>query len=562
MEFPRVTAADWRAQVDKELAGRSFEAALVHEAMKQVLVAPLYTEAPPAHLLWREPGEGTFRICMRGGRGVTREDLAADVAGGADALWLGLEEARDSALPPADLARLFFVLDVDGASSGEAVPASISALGSRFALNLDPISQRARGAAPFATLAGDLTALGGIARAVAEGAPDATSVMVSTLPYHDAGADAADELALALSSGVRYLEALLDAGLSPARAARSIAVQIAVGRDTFVELCKLRALRTCWRKLLTAAGAGEERTLVHAVCSARTLTVRDPWVNMLRTTTQVFSAVLGGADLVTPSAFDQVFGAPSLLGRRVARNTGLVLREESFLGRVTDPVGGSYYFETLTDALAREAWGRFQAIEREGGAVAALESGRLAARLGAAWGEQLARIAKRRVPILGVSEFANLDEILPRAVPSDAPPPRAGALAEHREAAAFEALRLRAERAASPPEALLVTLGPFSESRPRAGFAAGFFAAGGIRTRESVADEAAAIACLCGSDERYAVEAASRARALKASGCARVLVAGRPGRLEATLREAGVDGFVFAGCDVIATLTQLLEEVS
>src|SRR5262249_28156575 len=156
----------------------------------------------------------------------------------------------------------------------------------------------------------------------------------------------------------------------------------AVGRDTFLELCKVRALRTLWSMLLTGAGAGAipaSRTRIHAVCSSRTLTVRDPWVNMLRTTTQMFSAILGGADLVTPSTFDQALGAPSTLGRRVARNTGHILREESMLGRVIDPAGGAYFFETLTDQLAREAWKRFQKLEAEGGIVPALQSGDLAA---------------------------------------------------------------------------------------------------------------------------------------------------------------------------------------
>ena len=182
------------------------------------------------------------------------------------------------------------------------------------------------------------------------------TVLVSSLAYPDAGADAADEISFALSSGARVI------------GEGAVGVQVAVGRDTFVELAKIRALRRCWEKLLAAShvpAAG--RVLVHAVCSSRTLTQRDPWVNILRVTTEVFAAVLGGAALVTPASFDQALGSPGDLGRRVARNTGLVLREESHLGRVRDPAAGSYYLDTLTDALAREAWKRFQALEREGG---------------------------------------------------------------------------------------------------------------------------------------------------------------------------------------------------
>ncbi|WP_394821260.1 methylmalonyl-CoA mutase family protein [Pendulispora albinea] len=568
MEFQQVALADWRAQVEKELAGRPFDKTLVHEALSGVDIAPLYTEAPQGVGRWQraEP----FRICMRHEPGASRDALVADRAGGADAFWLGLGEL-DALLRTGGGAGIadgaFFVLDAE-----DAPPEGFAA--KAFALNVDPLARRARGGSPSGDAAQALSALGRTARKVEERFPGASAVMISTLPYHDAGADAADELAFALSTGVSYLEALRDAGLSADAAARQIALQVAVGRDTFLELCKVRALRICWAKLLVAAGGrdvaeatgandakGAARTNVHAVCSSRTLTVRDPWVNLLRITTQVFAAVLGGADWVTPQAFDRALGAPSAQAHRIARNTGLVLREESFLGKVMDPAGGSYYLDTLTDALAREGWKRFRALEQEGGIVSALESGRLAARLEAAWRSRLSAIASRKTPILGVSEFANLDEELPRSAPAaaTASAKAGGALPAHRDAEPFETLRAHAEAQTSAPEALLATLGPLPESRARVGFAAGFFAAGGIRTRESTADEEAVVACICGSDERYATEAAARARALKAAGCQRVLLAGRPGALEATLREAGVDGFIFVGCDVIATLSELFQ---
>ncbi len=552
MVFPPVTLADWRALVDRELAGKPFDKVLVHETPEGIPVAPLATTLPAA-LPALAPPTARFQVCLRHEAGASLDELEADVADGTDALWLPLSIA---ALDRPALAGTFFVFD-EGPEPPQAALARLldgKHDGARFALNLDPLARRDR--ASFDALPAELSSLAGLARHVDERFAGSTSLMISSLPHHDAGADAADELAAVLATGVRYLEALREGGLSIAEAARQIALQVAVGRDTFTELCKLRALRIVWQKLLAASGAsGAPRARVHAVSSTRTLTVRDPWVNMLRVTTQVFAAVLGGADLVTPAAFDQEFGSPSALGRRVARNTGLVLREESGLGLVHDPAGGSYHFETLTDALAREGWRRFQAIEREGGIVAALTSGRLAARYAAAWAKREKQIATRRLPILGVSEFANLDETLPRPVP----PAQAthGGLPVHRDADAFEALRARAE--ARSPAALLVTLGSFAESRARVGFASSFLAAGGIRSRETTADERADIACLCGPDEVYATEAAARARALKAAGCRRVLLAGRPGALEPALREAGVDGFIYVGCDAVETLGQLLE---
>ncbi|HVJ93991.1 MAG TPA: methylmalonyl-CoA mutase family protein, partial [Labilithrix sp.] len=566
MNFPPTTLAQWRALVDKDLAGKPFDKVLVHEVLSGVSVAPLYVEAPAPDPAARYERHEPFRICMRHLPGANEPELAADVAGGADALWVPLDLAFSGALSPKEridgdaravgegrTGSTSLVLEASEVPAPEVATQLAKALASaRVTVGVDPIAWRAEGRAPMSSLRSDLDELGRFVQ-LAVRQQGLRGAVVSTLPYHEAGADAADELAIALSTGARYVEALLGAGLSPDEALDAIALRVAVGRDTFAELAKLRALRTCWEKLLVAFGAtrgsGPERPLVHAVCSRSTLAVRDPWVNMLRVTTQVFAAVVGGADLVTPNAYDELFESPSPLGHRIARNTGLVLREESALGKVSDAAGGSYYFDSLTDALAREAWKRFRELSREGGVVEALESGRLATRLDTAWKQRLDRIAKRKHPVLGVSEFANLDEKLPGPAPSGEPAPKAGALPAHRDAAPFEALRLRAEALNPPPQALLLTLGSFAESRPRAGFASAFFAAGGIRTRESTADERAVVACLCGTDERYAEEAARRVRSLKALGVSKVLLAGRPGALEGELREAGIDGYLFVGCD-------------
>lgn len=358
---------------------------------------------------------------------------------------------------------------------------------------------------------------------------------LSTVELHELGADAADELAFALSTGATLQK--LD----------EVVVRVAVGRDTFLELCKLRALRICWAKLATVAGVPHAKLVIHAVSSKRTLTISDPWVNMLRVTTQTFAAILGGADFVTPAAFDDAM-VRSELGARVAKNTQLVLHHESALGAVIDPAAGSYYLDTFTEQLAREAWRRFQAMEAEGGLEKALPG--LKARVEKAWGERLTAIAKRKLPVLGVSEFANVDEELPL-------PRGEGRGDGRRDSEQFEALRMSAEPFS--PKAILVTLGTVAESRARVGFALNFLAAGGIKAREVSADEKEVVAVLCGTDERYATDAVARAKSLKVAGCKTVLLAGRPGANEAELRAAGVDGFIFIGCDLVETLGNLLE---
>jgi methylmalonyl-CoA mutase len=595
MPFPAVSISDWRAQVDKELGGASFDQALVYTTIEGLAIQPLYTENPaaiappgtPPFVRGSSASPAPFRVCMRHDV-IDPTALITDLEGGADALWI-----RSPLHSPAELdllfsrtefPRLLFWLDpgVPFLTTLEAWERSASRHGFAFGdlqlvLAADPLGEIARGRLLPERLAEATADLTRGARVVHERFPGANAVAVSTVPYHDAGADAADEIAIALATGAAYFGALLEAGLGAKEAARLIAVQVCIGRETFVELAKLRALRVCIHKLFAAFGATEVPLgRIHAVCSSRTLTTRDPWVNMLRVTTQVFAAALGGADLVTPAPFDQAlrqalgpaFGSTGAFGLRAARNTGLVLREESHLGKVIDPAGGSYYLEAITDALARESWRRFQALEREGGMVEALFSGRLRTQLESRWQRRRAAVARRQDPVTGVSEFADLDEKLPvvnlrtessaRSEMQDGAPP----LPIHRDSESFEALRARADRLTSAGravEVLLVPLGSPSEHRARVGFAGGFFPVGGLRVCKRAQAEVSAFVCLCGSDERYGMEAADRARSLKAAGAQRILVAGRPGALESTLRAAGVDAFIFAGCDAVSVVTDLLD---
>ena len=556
MTFPAVSAAEWRAQVEAELEGAPFEKAVVHTTAEGLSVEPLYTGLsvdpglPGAAPFTRgaSASSSLFAVCTRHER-ADRAAVEDDLSGGADALWMSAEAWR--ANPGLGLGVERLVDDV----SVEEFTATLPDPAARFTVGVDPVASLARGATDDVDVA--LAAMARGAAELRERSTDGRGVVASTLPFHDAGADAADELALALSTGALYLDALLDAGLTAAEAAAQVTLRVAVGRDTFGELCKLRALRVCWHKLLAAHGAGEVAPpRVHAVSSWRTLTRRDPWVNLLRVSTQVFAAALGGAALVTPATYDAVDG-DSPLGRRAARNTALVLRDESHLGRVVDPAGGAYFFEARTDALAREAWRRFQRLERDGGVVKALRDGSLAARLERSWRARGDAIAKRREPITGVSEFANLDERFSAAAAH-----ASTGLPRHRDAEDFEELRERADRLSSGgalPAVSLVTLGPPKEHRARVGFARGFFSAGGMRAKESTVESAEGVACLCGSDERYAAEAEEVARSLKSRGVKTVLLAGRGGEREAALRESGVDGFIYLGCDVVKTLAALLE---
>lgn len=546
----------WRALVDKELAGASFDK-LVQKTAEGLALDPLYVErpgdppppgaAPFVRGAMAAAGGGTFALCMRA---AARETATEELDAGADALWCAAEdlEARQAAATRGKIVVLENARSPDSADG--VAGASTSSTASVWS-SFDLLAEVTRGAAPTSALDAPWPVVAA-ARAVLDGGLPSPCIRIGALPFHDQGADAADELALTLSSLVATLRQLDEARIDLSSAAPLLWAQVAIGRDTFGELCKLRALRLLWHKVLAATGVSATALdAVHAVCSRRTLSQRDPWVNMLRVTTQVFAAALGGARLITPLPFDAAYAAHSPLGQRVARNTALVLREESSLGRVVDAAGGSFYIETRTDALAREAWSRFGALEREGGIVQLLRTGALATRLAASWKQRLAALAKRKEPVLGVSEFANLRETLPGA------PVQLDGV--RRDSEGYEALRDRVDTA--PRQVSLVLLGPPSEHRARVGFAEGFFAVAGVKAEARALDATAPaldVACICGSDERYAAEAESAARALKASGARKVVLAGRPGALEPALRAAGVDAFLYVGCDVLTTLEEVL----
>ncbi|HET6590642.1 MAG TPA: methylmalonyl-CoA mutase family protein [Candidatus Nitrosocosmicus sp.] len=553
--------AAWRALIERELAGASFEK-LVYRTPEDIDIEPLYTERPSDPPI---PGEAPYvrgtnlqvtptELCIRlyGENSVAVEELN----GGANVLWI--DAYNDGALEAAVVANANLIVEIEKNPPQNSLEwISRSRVGTRVWIGIDPINAVAKGVTQSDSLATQLSEIPTLICTSQKSLPNVRPLRVSTTTFHGAGADAADELALGLSSGVAYLRSLVDGGLSITDAARTLWLQLPVGRDTFGELCKLRAARILWHKVFAASGVpNEPPPPIHAVASARTQALHDPWNNILRVTTEMFAAILGGAQIVTPRPFDDQFVTVSALGHRVARNTVLILRDESHLGRVIDAAGGSFYIENRTDALAREAWKRFTAIEKDGGVAELIKSGDLRARLDAAWTKRLNNLSKRKEPIIGVSEYALIGETLPGDPIPTVSVPAAPALAEHRDAEIFEKLRSRIEGARR--DVILLPLGPPSEHRMRNGYSTSLFGIAGIRTRETIQPTSADVAVICGTDERYATEAAGAARALKAAGAKKVALAGRPGPLEAELRTSGVDSFLYLGCNVVETLEELL----
>jgi methylmalonyl-CoA mutase len=392
---------------------------------------------------------------------------------------------------------------------------------------------------------------------------------------HNAGGSEAQELAFALASAVAYLRALEGAGVSLAAARDAIYFRLTADADQFLTMAKFRAVRKLWARVQTACGLAPQPGMITAETAWRMLTRRDPYVNILRNTIAVAAAGLGGADAITVLPHTAPLGLPDAFARRIARNTQLLLLEESSLARVADPAAGSGALEALTEQLCTAAWSLFQDIERAGGAWAALERGLIQQQVAAVRAGRQKAIAQRRDILTGTNAYPDLHETA--ATVLDVPPwPEAepakdtgtAALPRIRLAEPFEQLRDASDRmlaeTGARPKVFLACLGPQADFTPRANFAKSLFESGGIEAVEGQGEAGTLggafknagtpLACLCASDRTYDSAAAPAAAALQAAGARQIYMVARPGTREAEWRAAGVQSFIHDGCDALSLL--------
>jgi methylmalonyl-CoA mutase len=411
-----------------------------------------------------------------------------------------------------------------------------------------------------------------VASRVADGA-GVRAITVDGPAFHNLGASAAWELAGSVAAAVAYLRVLDESGLAIAQALRQISFRLAADDDQFMTIAKMRAARQLWARVAEVVGEPESgAAIVHAETSLPMMTQRDPWVNMLRTTLAAFGAGVGGADTVLVRPFDVAIpggfpGMATSFSRRIARNTQLLLLEESHIGRVLDPAGGSWFVEDLTEELAQQAWRHFQAIEERGGFLDARDY--LADRIAEVAARRIDDIAHRRTAITGVNEYPNLTE--PPLPQSDS------TSTVQRYAAGFEALRDRSdaylERSGSRPQVLLLPLGPLAEHNIRATFAANLLASGGIVAinpgpvdtdgiAAAVAEAVSAagspgVAVICGTDKRYRDEASGVVQAARSAGVSLVYLAGTRKALGDDAAHLP-DEYLTAKIDAVEALSNLL----
>jgi methylmalonyl-CoA mutase len=604
-DFAPASYDDWRKLVDGVLKGAPFEK-LVGKTYDGLKIEPIYPRAPGAVPIAGRAEAAPWRIMQR----IDHPDVALanaqalhDLENGASGLTLifaGANGAYGFGLDPSAVA-IEKVLDGVFIDAGIGIELQVGPQSRMAAVHiaeyvkrkglspaacdirfgLDPIGACAVwGSSPY-TWPEIVPAVSGAIKGLAAMGFKGPFAVADGRVIHDAGGSEVQELAFVLATAVAYLHALEDAGVALENARDMVYARLSADADQFLTMAKFRALRLLWARIEQSCGLTPKPLFIAADTAWRMLTQRDPYVNMLRATMATFSAGLGGADAVSVLPHTLALGLPDPFARRAARNTQLVLLEESNLAKVSDPAAGSGGIETLTQQLCEAAWSLFQETEKAGGIFASLEQNLIQRKVAATRALRETNIARRKEVMTGASEFPNLQEA--HVAVLDAKPVALAAYGEAkikfdamppmRLTAPFELLRDRSDQilkdSRARPKVFLANLGTPADFTARATFAKSFFETGGIEAIDTpgFTDPAAlaaayktsgaALVCLCSQDKVYAAQAIAASQALHAAGAHHIYLAGRPGEQEAALRAVGVNHFIFAGGDALATLQEV-----
>lgn len=609
-EFPAVSTEQWESVIVKDLKGADYNKRLIWKTLEGINVRPYYRAEDLAQLSHLSYAPGQFPY-VRGTKThnewLIRQDYCAKesiseankmalnaIRRGAQSIGFAVHgkdvptgSALDQLLDGIDLEKI----EINFTGSGKGSLQLVEALQTKAA-KLNP--EKVRLSVSFDPLA-KYSIRGSVCDGLTENFRTLKeTVALTTLPrfrtigvnasiFNNAGGTAVQELAFGLAMGQEYIAQLTDAGLTIDQIAPRMKFTFAIGSNYFMEMAKFRAARMLWATLVSAyshQSSCASKMKIHAVTSTWNKTTYDANTNMLRSTTEAMSAAIAGVDSLEVLPYDSFFQKTSDLSDRFARNTQLLLKEESYFNRVVDPAAGSYYIETLTDSIAKAAWALFLEIEDLGGYLVAFKAGEIQARIQATATRLDQSIATRRITLLGTNQFPNFNEKLAPEVLNGAAPcacqctcqttPEVEPLKLYRGAEAFEAVRKATELSGKQPKAFMLTFGSLAFARARAQFSCNFFACAGIQvidnTKFASVEEGieaalaakADIVVACSSDEEYETAAPVIQAALGKQAI--FVVAGDPACKE-TLISQGIKNFISVKSNVLETLKFYQQEL-
>ncbi len=597
-QFPAVTTEEWRAKVDADLKGVPFEKKLVWRTNEGFNVQPMYRAEDIADLKTTDslPGEYPY---VRGTRDnndwLTRQTIIAPTPAEANAIALDVltkgvnslgfkieeptAETIETLLKDINLAEVevnFSCCPRKAVELAEVLVAYIKKNNAektfRGSIDYNPLKPALRHGKTIPAFAVE-NAVKLIE--VTKEIDNLRTIGVDSVMFNTAGAYIYQELGYALSWGAEWLTALTEAGVSATEAACSIKFNMGISSNYFMELAKFRAARMLWAQIVEQYKPDckcAAKMMVHASTSLFNQTIYDAHVNLLRSQTEAMSAALAGVDSITVVPFDTPYKTPDAFSERIARNQQFLLKEESHLDKVVDPAGGSYYVETLTVSIAREAWKLFLEVQEKGGFFAMVNEGLVQAAVNESGNKRHADMARRKEILLGTNQYPNFNETALEKIEKEGCGCGCGcneqgeatkSLSTKRQASDFEELRLATEKASNRPKVFMLTIGNLAMRLARAQFSSNFFGCAGYEIIDNIGFDTGAagieaalaieadIVVLCSSDDEYATYAPEAFKAL--GGKAEFVVAGAPACTE-ELQAQGITNFIHVRSNVLDTL--------
>ncbi len=609
-EFPPVTTQEWEAVIAKDLKGADYEKKLVWKTIEGFSVRPYYRAEDLEGIkhLGTQPGEYPYvRGTKENNEWLIRQQVVVNCTKEANAQALDMLTKGITSLnfvisnkefTAAQLDELLngivisaVELNFSGCAVNNVAPLFINKIKNEklgvddvvASFNIDPIIKK------LTTKGKDLAACKSsnpseCIKSLIEEAGDYKRIKFITVngdKFGNSGSTIIQELAFSLAVAHDYIVCMMESGLDINQAARTIKFNLSVGPHYFLEIAKFRAARMLWANIVgeynpTSVCAAKMR--VHATTSSLNATIYDPYVNMLRGTTEAMSAAVAGVSSIEVMPFDSAYETPTEFSRRMARNVQLLLKEECNIDQVVDPAGGSYFIESLTQTIAEQAWALFQTVEQKGGYVESFKAGFIQEEVGKTAEQRRKNIATRKDFLLGTNQFPNFTETVAEAITLNedkcgcdcAQSAAYTPLKSFRLGEQFEAMRLATEKSGKTPLAFMLTVGNLAFARARAQFSCNFFACAGFNVmdnnlfssiEEGMAAAKAAganIIVLCSSDEDYATAAVELKSAI--SGGEIMVVAGEPA-CRAELEAKGITNFISVRSNVLQTLEQYQKEL-
>ncbi|WP_264803159.1 methylmalonyl-CoA mutase subunit beta [Cytobacillus sp. NCCP-133] len=603
--FPEQTVEDWKQSAEKTLKGKSIDL-LSRNTYENIKLKPLYSkEDAEAAALSQYPGIADFR---RGPHAagylseawrVAQKISAASVEELSKKLHEAVEKGQtslafqsDQLENPKDINRAIgnlyqkYPFSLETNKNQQLLIEELSKLAESEKVSgyiaKDPLAIAAEGKSNDRSIDDLYDQWADVFSMSAAKMPQLKTVLVNSSVYHNGGASAVQELAIAIASGVNHLQYFLHHGQSIDTILSKMIFKFSIGSNFFMEIAKLRAAKVLWDKVASSYGAAEEsrQMVIAAETSYFTKSAFDPYVNMLRAGCEAFAAVLGGVQYLHVSPYNAPEADGSPFSDRIARNTQLILREEAHLLKVSDPAGGSWYIEHLTNVLIDKAWALFLEIEERGGMAEILKTGWIQEQISKVLEKKEQDIHTRKQSIIGTNIYANLND-KPLQVKSEKGPNGTSdikPIPQIRLSESFEGLRRASEKLNKKgrcPEAGLICLGPLKDHKARADFISGFLAPGGIKAVKSdpIENRAEAAAFIkesncrhffiCGSNDQYNSMALPIIKHIKeAHPDKAIYFAGLPeeGKRE-KLAAAGIKDFIHIKSNCYETLSGLLNEM-